>query len=188
MGDDCGLLITEQGLPLVDVAVLNTATILDMLAIVLGVYCAILDLTKRLLLFSSVPQPPLSHKINLPSSGRGRNVSFKCFPKATYTALWYIMEWYLRPVLLLHINKMGPLHWPLLLTCETLSLLQDTLQTLLECLWVSRWEENSEIQGPGIAKFCGVLWSGKTCTVRETVIAKVQPVQPIRMWKRSQLL
>lgn len=69
-------------------AVPNTATILGTLAVVLGEYHAILGLAN---VFFSITWLP-SHKINLPSHGRGKNGPFKCLPKAICTALQYVMR------------------------------------------------------------------------------------------------
>lgn len=64
----------------------------------------------------------------------------------------------------------------IMLTCEDLPLLQDTLQFLLEHLWRRVWTTNSQkIQGPGTTiKLWEVFWLGESCVVPEAVIDKGQ--------------
>lgn len=69
MADDNGLPQIEASSAAIHVAMLNTATILDTLAMILGVYHARLNLA----IFFSVYLWPLSHKINLPSPGYGND-------------------------------------------------------------------------------------------------------------------
>lgn len=123
----------------VHAAVLNVATILDTLAMVL-IICY--D-------FSSYPWP-LNHKINLPSCMKGNDRLFKCFPKVTCKALPYVMGWYLRLLLVLlsYISKCASYTDDTMLTCEELPLLKNNLQTLLEHLPGRGWAVSPcKIQG-----------------------------------------
>lgn len=83
------------------------------------------------------------------------------------------------PVLLPHISKMSHYIDNIMLTCEDLPLLLDTLQDLLKHLWGRSWVVNPQKfpqkKGQGTpTKYLGVIWSGKTYILPETVTDKMQ--------------
>lgn len=83
----------------IHVAVVNIATILDILAMVLGVCHTVLDFTNE------VYPWPLDHKISLPLFGMGNNRSLNCFPRVTCKASPYVMDGSLRLLLSLFLHQ-----------------------------------------------------------------------------------
>ena len=152
--------------PSIHVAVPDIVTILDTLAMVLGMYHAVLNLANAFFIYPWT----LRHKINLLSRERGNSGPSKCFSKAT--AQSYNMSWDGTQDLSL-FSFPTSVKWShyvddIMLTREDLPLLQDTLQTLLEQLPGRGWVVNPlKIQSPGTTQSCGELYGQVRCMLSQ---------------------
>lgn len=113
-------------------ALTNNATILDTLAMFLGLYHAMLNLINA---FSSIPVTTESQD-QFAFTWEEQHRPFKCFPKIICMAPPYTWGWHPTSVKWTHYID------DIMLKCEDLLLLQDTLQALLGHLWGWGWAVN----------------------------------------------
>ena len=85
--------------------------------------------------------------------------------------------WRSVPVILPHMCKMGPLLWWCNVNIWSLASADFTLQILLEHLWASVWEVNTQKTEGAVTnvKSPGVMWSGKTWIVPELLWTRCKP-------------
>lgn len=106
MADYSGLPRIKQGNAPIHVAVPNTATIFNTLAMVLRMYHSALYLTNAFFHILLVTKSLRSACLHV---GR-QKWTFRVLPNVAYTAPHMSWDSSQRPVLLPHVSKMGPLH------------------------------------------------------------------------------